>query len=69
MIMKASERRDSLIAAFVTFLAVGVVLVWLLVATLRYDEKMAAASENPQLEENEIFLDPVKGSLDEVIVT
>ena len=56
--MKASERRDSLIAAFVTFLAVGVVLVWLLVATLRYDEKMAAASENPQLEEDEIFLDP-----------
>ena len=56
--MNASERRDSLIAAFVTFLAVGLVLVWLLVATLRYDEKMAAFTENPQLEEDEIFLDP-----------
>lgn len=56
--MNKSERRDSLIAAFVTFLAVGLVLAWLLVATLRYDEKMAASSENPQLEEDEIFLDP-----------
>lgn len=56
--MNAFERRDSLIAAFVTLLAVGLVLVWLLVATLRYDEKIAASTENPQLEEDEIFLDP-----------
>lgn len=56
--MNASQRRDSLIAALVTFLAVGLLLVWLLVATLRYDERMAAHSENPQLEEDEIFLDP-----------
>lgn len=56
--MNKSERRDSFIAAFVTILAVGLVLVWLLVATLRYDEKMAATSENPELEEDEIFLDP-----------
>ncbi len=56
--MNASERRDSLIAAFVTFLAIGGVLVWLLLTTLRYDDKLAAHSENPQLEEDEIFLDP-----------
>ncbi len=56
--MNTSERRDSLIAAIVTFLAVGLVLIWLLVATLRYDEKTAASSVNPQLEEEEIFLDP-----------
>lgn len=56
--MKPSERRDSLIAAIVTFLAVGLLLVWLLVATLHYDERMAASFQNPQLEEDEIFLDP-----------
>lgn len=56
--MNASERRDSLIAAFVTFVAVGLILVWLLVATLHYDERIAATTENPQLEEDEIFLDP-----------
>lgn len=33
-------------------------LLWLLFATLRYDERMAAATENPELEEDEIFLDP-----------
>lgn len=58
MVMNAHERRDSFIAAFVTMLAVGLVLVWLLVATLRYDERIAVASENPQMEEDEIFLDP-----------
>ena len=56
--MNKSERRDSLIAAFVTFVATGLLLVWLLVATLRYDERMAASTQNPQLEEDEIFLDP-----------
>lgn len=56
--MNASHRKDSYIAAFVTFVAIALTLVWLLVATLHYDEKIAAASENPQLEEDEIFLDP-----------
>lgn len=56
--MNASERKDSLIAAIVTFLAIALMLVWLFAATLRYDEKMAASTENPQLEEEEIFLDP-----------
>ena len=56
--MKATERRDSLIAAIITFVAICLVLVWLLLSTLHYDEKMAASSENPQLEEDEIFLDP-----------
>lgn len=55
---KPQEAKDSLIAAFITILATALVLVWLLVATLRYDEKMAASTENPQLEEDEIFLDP-----------
>ena len=55
--MNSSHRRDSIIAAFVTFLAIGAILVWLLVATLRYDERLASA-ENPQLEEDEVFLDP-----------
>lgn len=56
--MKATERRDSLIAAIITFVAIGLVLVWLLLTTLHYDEKMAAISEYPPLEEDEIFLDP-----------
>lgn len=55
--MEAFERRDSYIAAFVTFVTVALVLVWLMLASLRYDEKMARA-ENPQLEEDELFLDP-----------
>lgn len=58
MHMNASNRRDSLIAALVTLLATGLLLVWLLFATLRYDERLASHSENPQLEEEEIFLDP-----------
>lgn len=53
-----SHRRDSLIAALITLFIVGLMLVWLLCATLRYDERMAAHTENPQLEEDEIFLDP-----------
>ena len=55
---KGYGRRDSIIAALITFLVVGLLLAWLLVATLRYDERMAASSQNPQLEEDEIFLDP-----------
>ncbi|MDE7408398.1 MAG: hypothetical protein K2N09_00075, partial [Muribaculaceae bacterium] len=54
----ASGRRDSLIAAVVTFLIVGLMLIWLLVATLRYDARLASDTRNPQLEEDEIFLDP-----------
>ena len=57
-VRKPKECRDRLIAAIVTFLAVGLMILWLLVATLRYDERLAAHSENPQLEEDEIFLDP-----------
>lgn len=56
--MNASERKDSYIAAIVTFIAIGITLVWLLVATLHYDERLATNSQNPQLEEDEIFLDP-----------
>ena len=57
-VRKSPERRDAVIAALVTFLTVALLLVWLLVATLRYDERMARTTENPQLEEEEIFLDP-----------
>lgn len=56
--MKASQSKDSLIAAIVTFAAIALTLVWLMVATLHYDDKLATTSENPQLEEDEIFLDP-----------
>lgn len=55
---KGYERRDSLIAALITFLVVGLLLAWLLFATLRYDGRMASHTENPQLEEDEVFLDP-----------
>lgn len=55
---KPQECRDSVIAGLVTLLTVGLILVWLLVATLRYDERMAATTQNPELEEDEIFLDP-----------
>ncbi|MDE7351370.1 MAG: hypothetical protein K2N25_09895 [Muribaculaceae bacterium] len=55
---KQQDRRDSVIAGLITLMVVGLMLVWLLVATLRYDERMAAHTENPQLEEDEIFLDP-----------
>lgn len=58
MNMNAIERKDTFIAGFITLLVVGLVLVSLLVATLHYDERLAATSENPQLEENEVFLDP-----------
>lgn len=53
-----SHSRDSVIAALVTLLVAGLMLVWLLVATLRYDERIAATTQNPELEEEEIFLDP-----------
>ena len=53
-----SHSRDSVIAVLVTLLVAGLMLVWLLVATLRYDERIAATTQNPELEEEEIFLDP-----------
>ncbi|MDE5839745.1 MAG: hypothetical protein K2H49_02380 [Muribaculaceae bacterium] len=56
--MISHTRRDSIIAAVVTFVAAGLLLLWLLLATLRYDERMASVAENPRLEEDEIFLDP-----------
>lgn len=55
---KSRERTDAVIAAIVTLLTVALLLVWLLMATLRYDERLAQSSQNPQLEEEEIFLDP-----------
>ena len=55
---KRESRRDSVIAGLITLLVVGLLLVWLLVATLHYDERLAASTENPQLEEDEVFLDP-----------
>lgn len=58
MSMKPTERKDTYIAALVTFFAVAVILAWLLLATLHYDERLAVTSENPQLEEDEVFLDP-----------
>lgn len=55
--MNSAARKDSMIAAFVTMVAVALILVWLLITTLHYDERMANA-QNPDLEEEEIFLDP-----------
>ncbi|MDE6650074.1 MAG: hypothetical protein K2K45_09120 [Muribaculaceae bacterium] len=56
--MISHARRDSIIAAVVTIVAAGLLVLWLLLATLRYDEDLASVAENPQLEEDEIFLDP-----------
>lgn len=55
--MKASEKRDSVIAGIITFLCVLAILVWLLLATLGYDRSLSAQA-NPELEEEELFLDP-----------
>ncbi len=55
--MKASERKDSLIAGLVTFLFVALLLLWLLFTSLHYDSRLASTS-NPELEEEELFLDP-----------
>ena len=56
--MISTKRRDSLIAAIVTFLTIALVIVWLLLTTLRYNEKTEGHAEFPMLEEDEIFLDP-----------
>lgn len=55
--MNATERKDSMIAWVVTFLFVAVLLLWLMFTSLHYDARLAATS-NPELEEEEIFLDP-----------
>ncbi len=44
---QGSKPKDSLIAALITLLVVGLLLVWLLVATLHYDERLAQNTENP----------------------
>lgn len=55
--MNASEKKDSLIAGLVTFFCILVVLLWLMFTALHYDERLVT-QDNPQLEEEELFLDP-----------
>ena len=55
--MNKTERRDSMIAVAVTLIVTTLILMWLLFSALHYDEKLASA-DNPQLEEEELFLDP-----------
>lgn len=52
-----SARKDRLIALVVTAVAVGLTLALLLLTGLHYDERLGK-TENPQLEEEEVFLDP-----------
>lgn len=55
--MIPTARRDSLVAALVTMVAMALIVVWLVMTSLHYDERMASV-QNPELEEEEIFLDP-----------
>lgn len=55
--MKPTERKDSVIAWIATFFIVALLLLWLMFTSLHYDARLAASS-NPELEEEEIFLDP-----------
>lgn len=55
--MNATEKKDSFIAGLVTFFCVLIILLWLMFSALHYDERLADA-DNPQLEEEELFLDP-----------
>lgn len=55
--MKPTERKDSVIAWIATFIIVALLLLWLMFTSLHYDARLAATS-NPELEEEEIFLDP-----------
>lgn len=55
--MKTTERKDSVIAWIATFIIVALLLLWLMFTSLHYDARLAATS-NPELEEEEIFLDP-----------
>lgn len=58
--MNPANRRDTLISVAVTIVAVALMLLWLLLTTLHYDPKLADARDNeyPELEQEEIFLDP-----------
>lgn len=58
MIILTPLKKDSLIAGLITFLCVLLILLWLLFTSLQYDERMASGSTNPELEEEELFLDP-----------
>lgn len=51
-------KKDSIIAGLITFFCVLLILLWLLFTSLQYDEKLAVAGTNPELEEEELFLDP-----------
>lgn len=55
--MNHTERKGQLIAAGTTLVVAALIIVWLLFSALRFDEKLASA-DNPQLEEEELFLDP-----------
>lgn len=55
--MDATVRKDSIAAGLVTFFCALLILLWLMFTSLHYDEKLAAVS-NPELEEEELFLDP-----------
>lgn len=55
--MNISLNKDSIIAGLVTSVCVVAILLWLLLSSLHYDSKLASA-DNPQLEEEELFLDP-----------
>lgn len=57
MKMTDDERTRRLIALGTTLLFAAALVLWLLFTSLRYDEKLASA-QNPQLEEEELFLDP-----------
>lgn len=52
-----SARKDKIIASAVTALSVGLTLVVLMLTGLHYDERLAL-SENPMMEQEEVFLDP-----------
>ncbi len=51
-------KKDSVIAGIVTFVCALLILLCLLFTGLSYDAKLAASSTNPELEEEELFLDP-----------
>lgn len=51
-------KKDSVTAGLVTFVCVLLILLWLLFTSLKYDRRLASNSENPELEEEELFLDP-----------
>lgn len=55
--MNKTRKKDSIIAGLITFAVVAVLLLWLMFTSLAYDNRMASA-ENPQLEAEELFLDP-----------